>query len=317
VVVGPAPARSFEVFSGAFWGLDRKLVLPDIPPGGVDVFGCTRAFRDQLLAIEERNTSLVGLLFWLGFRRLEVPYERRERRHGSSAWSFRKRIRYLLDATFAFSDLPIRLVSLIGLAGIAASLVLGAIVLWAKLQGDIPIPGYAATVSRDVLRRSQLAGPRARGGIRLAGLREHEGPAQLRGGRGAGVPRRKAWTGERMNEVTAGFFQHPSAIVESTRIGEGTRIGAFTHVLPGARVGRDCNLCDHVGVENDVLVGDRVTVKSGVQLWDGIELEDDVFVGPNATFASDRPSASARTRVMANPRANALWGSVRSGGWWA
>lgn len=102
-----------------------------------------------------------------------------------------------------------------------------------------------------------------------------------------------------MNEVTAGFFPHPSAIVESTRIGEGTRIGAFTHVLPGARVGRDCNLCDHVLVENDVLVGDRVTVKSGVQLWDGIELEDDVFVGPNATFASDRPSASARTRVMA------------------
>lgn len=102
-----------------------------------------------------------------------------------------------------------------------------------------------------------------------------------------------------MNEVTAGSFQHPSAIVESTRIGEGTRIGAFTHVLPGARVGRDCNLCDHVFLENDVLVGDRVTVKSGVQLWDGIELEDDVFVGPNATFAKDRPSASARTRVMA------------------
>lgn len=150
VVVGTRAGRSdpflSRVFSGAFWGLYRRLVLPDIPPGGVDVFGCTRAFRDQLLAIEERNTSLVGLLFWLGFRRLEVPYERRERRHGSSAWSFRKRIRYLLDATFAFSDLPIRLVSLIGLAGIAASLVLGAIVLWAKLQGDIPIPGYAATV---------------------------------------------------------------------------------------------------------------------------------------------------------------------------
>ncbi|MBL8111850.1 MAG: WxcM-like domain-containing protein [Acidobacteria bacterium] len=109
-----------------------------------------------------------------------------------------------------------------------------------------------------------------------------------------------------MNEVTAGFFQHTTAIVESNRIGEGTRIWAFTHVLPGARVGRDCNLCDHVFVENDVLVGDRVTVKSGVQLWDGIELEDDVFVGPNATFSNDRfprsgvrPSGFAKTRVMA------------------
>jgi UDP-2-acetamido-3-amino-2,3-dideoxy-glucuronate N-acetyltransferase len=101
------------------------------------------------------------------------------------------------------------------------------------------------------------------------------------------------------------FFQHPTAIVESTRIGTGTRIWAFAHVLPGAVIGQDCNICDHVFIENDVVVGDRVTVKCGVQLWDGITLEDDVFVGPNATFTNDpfprskrRPTAFARTMIQ-------------------
>jgi acetyltransferase-like isoleucine patch superfamily enzyme/dTDP-4-dehydrorhamnose 3,5-epimerase-like enzyme len=84
-----------------------------------------------------------------------------------------------------------------------------------------------------------------------------------------------------------GVFHHPRALVESTTIGRGTRIWAFAHVLPGAVLGEDCNVCDHVFIENDVVVGDRVTVKCGVQLWDGVRLEDDVFVGPNATFTND------------------------------
>jgi UDP-2-acetamido-3-amino-2,3-dideoxy-glucuronate N-acetyltransferase len=87
--------------------------------------------------------------------------------------------------------------------------------------------------------------------------------------------------------MTEAFFQHDSAIVETNSVGEGTRIWAFAHVLPGAVIGRDCNLCDHTFIENDVIVGDRVTIKSGVQLWDGVRLENDVFVGPNATFTND------------------------------
>lgn len=83
-------------------------------------------------------------------------------------------------------------------------------------------------------------------------------------------------------------FVHPQGICESASVGHGTRIWAFAHVLPGATIGEDCNICDHVFVENDVVIGDRVTVKSGVQLWDGLRLEDDVFVGPNATFTNDR-----------------------------
>ena len=86
------------------------------------------------------------------------------------------------------------------------------------------------------------------------------------------------------------------AIVDSKAVGAGTRVWEFTHVLRGARIGRDCNLNSHVFVENDVVVGDRVTVKCGVYLWDGIRLEDDVFVGPNVTFTNDRRPRS-RVRV--------------------
>ncbi len=102
------------------------------------------------------------------------------------------------------------------------------------------------------------------------------------------------------------YYKHPSALVESSSIGVGTRVWAFAHVLPGAVIGADCNICDGVFVENDVRLGDRVTVKCGVQLWDGITLEDDVFVGPNATFTNDRfprskahPEEFARTLVRA------------------
>jgi acetyltransferase-like isoleucine patch superfamily enzyme/dTDP-4-dehydrorhamnose 3,5-epimerase-like enzyme len=90
------------------------------------------------------------------------------------------------------------------------------------------------------------------------------------------------------------FFQHSTAIVETGCVGEGTRIWAFAHVLPGAKIGRDCNICDHTFIENDVVVGDRVTIKCGVQLWDGLRVEDDVFIGPNATFTNDAFPRSKR-----------------------
>jgi acetyltransferase-like isoleucine patch superfamily enzyme len=83
------------------------------------------------------------------------------------------------------------------------------------------------------------------------------------------------------------YFAHSHALVESLEIGADTRIWAFAHVLPGARIGADCNICDHVYIENDVVIGNRVTIKCGVQIWDGVRLEDDVMVGPNATFTND------------------------------
>lgn len=83
-------------------------------------------------------------------------------------------------------------------------------------------------------------------------------------------------------------FQHPQALVESKKIGKDTRIWAFAHVLPGAEIGEDCNICDHTFVENDVVIGNRVTIKCGVYIWDGIRIEDDVFIGPNVVFTNDR-----------------------------
>lgn len=97
-------------------------------------------------------------------------------------------------------------------------------------------------------------------------------------------------------------FIHPSAIVEpGAQIGEGTRVWAFAHILPGARIGRDCNICDGVFVENDVVIGDRVTIKCGVQVWDGVRMEDDVFVGPNATFTNDLFPRSKQAPEMVLP----------------
>ncbi len=90
-------------------------------------------------------------------------------------------------------------------------------------------------------------------------------------------------------------FVHPQAMCESSKVGARTRVWAFAHILPGAKIGADCNICDHTFIENDVVVGDRVTVKCGVQLWDGVRIEDDVFIGPNATFSND-PFPRSRKR---------------------
>jgi UDP-2-acetamido-3-amino-2,3-dideoxy-glucuronate N-acetyltransferase len=83
------------------------------------------------------------------------------------------------------------------------------------------------------------------------------------------------------------IFVHDQGLCESEQVGEGTRIWAFAHVLPGARIGKECNICDHVFIENDVIIGDGVTIKCGVQIWDGVRLGNYVFVGPNATFTND------------------------------
>lgn len=100
------------------------------------------------------------------------------------------------------------------------------------------------------------------------------------------------------------FFAHPAAIVESAKVGKRTRIWAFAHILPKAVIGEDCNICDHVFIENDVVIGDRVTIKCGVQIWDGLRIEDNVFIGPNATFTNDKfprskqyPEEFARTTI--------------------
>jgi acetyltransferase-like isoleucine patch superfamily enzyme len=91
-----------------------------------------------------------------------------------------------------------------------------------------------------------------------------------------------------VRDEAAAAMLHATADVATTEIGANTRVWQFVVILAGARIGADCNICSHCLIENDVVVGDRVTVKSGVQLWDGVRLEDDVFVGPNVSFTNDR-----------------------------
>jgi glycosyltransferase involved in cell wall biosynthesis len=129
-----------------FWWFYRHFVQREIPAGGVDVFGCNRAFRDHLLKLEESNSSLVGQIVWLGFRRKFVTYERAARRRGKSAWTFGRKLTYLMDSVFAFTDWPIRALIFVGMLGLALSFIVGSVVLVARFAGAIPIPGYAATV---------------------------------------------------------------------------------------------------------------------------------------------------------------------------
>jgi UDP-2-acetamido-3-amino-2,3-dideoxy-glucuronate N-acetyltransferase len=83
------------------------------------------------------------------------------------------------------------------------------------------------------------------------------------------------------------YFSHPQALVESEDIGPGTRIWAFAHVLPGVRIGADCNICDHAFIETGVVLGNNVTVKNGVAIWQGVHIEDNVFLGPNCVLTND------------------------------
>ena len=84
------------------------------------------------------------------------------------------------------------------------------------------------------------------------------------------------------------YKAHPQALVEpGATVGARTRVWAFAHILPGASIGEDCNICDHVFIEGNVSVGDRSTIKCGVQLWSGVQVGSDVFIGPNATFTND------------------------------
>lgn len=155
VLIGTRDSRqdpwSTRAASSLFWGAYRRLINRSIPPGGVDVFACNREFRDQLIALGESNSSLIGLLFWLGFRRGTIRYERQLRRHGKSAWTLRRKLKYMTDSVFSFSDLPIRILLLLGLFGTGVAVLLGLAVLLARLTLGPVVPGYAATMTTVLL----------------------------------------------------------------------------------------------------------------------------------------------------------------------
>lgn len=150
VVFGIREARQdpmlSKISSKIFWAVYRYWVMPEIPRGGVDVFAVTSHFRDRLVQLKESNSSLLAQLFWLGGRRSFVGYQRKQRVHGKSAWTLRKKVRYLSDSIFSFTDLPVRLLIGLGSLSFIIASILSLITLFAKLSGLVPVPGYAGTM---------------------------------------------------------------------------------------------------------------------------------------------------------------------------
>jgi len=135
-----------EITSTLFWSLYRRFVIPEMPAGGVDVFGCTRQVRDRLLSLHESHTNLIALLLWLGYRQVFVPYQRLERLEGTSSWTIARKLRYSVDSIFNFTDLPIRFLLGAGVLGTSASLLVAAVVLISRLLGLIEVPGYTPII---------------------------------------------------------------------------------------------------------------------------------------------------------------------------
>jgi glycosyltransferase involved in cell wall biosynthesis len=139
---GRADPWGTRVTAAVFWWLYRRFVQSSMPPGGVDVFACTAPVRNSILDMREANSSLVGLLLWVGFRRSAVGYERRPREHGSSAWTLSKKLRYMTDSIFSFTDLPIRLLLFLGFFGCLAVVGISIAVLISWAFGVVEVPGY-------------------------------------------------------------------------------------------------------------------------------------------------------------------------------
>jgi glycosyltransferase involved in cell wall biosynthesis len=150
IVVGERESRSdpwlSRVAATAFWSLYRRFVQPGIPSGGIDSFGCTRQVRDVLVSLPEANSTLVGLLFWIGFRRETITYKRVARPTGKSGWSFTRKLRYAFDSAFAFSDLPITMMIVAGALGIGGAILLSIAVTVAWATGAIPVQGYTPLI---------------------------------------------------------------------------------------------------------------------------------------------------------------------------
>lgn len=134
-----------RICSKLFWFFYRKCIQKAIPPGGVDMFACNQLFRQHLLSLRESHSSLIGLLFWMGFSQKFITYARLPRKQGKSAWTFSKKFKYFSDSLFSFSDLPIKLLFLTGMLSFVFCALFGLFLIFAKLFFNlIHVPGYTS-----------------------------------------------------------------------------------------------------------------------------------------------------------------------------
>lgn len=148
VVVATRSARNdpfmSKLFSTVFWKIYKKFVVKNVPAGGVDLFGCCQQVRNELLLLKEANSSLVAQLFWLGHDFTTINYTRQKREHGKSGWSFSKKMKYMMDSVFSFTDLPIKFISFAGAAAMFVAFIYGVVIIASRLLGYIPPTGFSA-----------------------------------------------------------------------------------------------------------------------------------------------------------------------------
>lgn len=145
-----------RVFSSVYWFLYKKFINKEIPKNGVDVFACRKNVIDVINKFNETNTSLIGMLFWIGFNRDFQEYERLDRPHGKSSWTLSKKLKYMSNSVFAFSDLPIRIIRTLGILGSFISIALGSFLLVVSFTGGIEVPGYVPTMLAILLGNSAI-----------------------------------------------------------------------------------------------------------------------------------------------------------------
>jgi len=133
-----------RLFSSMAYSLLRRMALPTMPKGGFDFVLIDRQVKGVLIRTGERNTSLMGLIVWAGFRQSQIPYTRRERAGGKSRWNFGKKLKYLIDSLLAFSYVPIRLMSAVGIIIGSAGFLYALVLIVMRLFQTFDVPGWTA-----------------------------------------------------------------------------------------------------------------------------------------------------------------------------
>ena len=225
------PATS-AAMANLYWKFYQRFINSEIPTGGVDIFGCTREIATRIVSFPETHTSLIALLYWLGYRRRYVPYRRQARHSGKSGWTFRRKLRQFFDSIYAFTDLPIILLQVIGFVGTFFSLFIGLMVfarmaLWSHQAtrlhpdhdrhrgldlGAVARPWRRGVICLADIREQQAATARARGDPRV--LRALSAVATL--GETPGQVIRFLLVGGANTVLTGGFFLALSSVVAST-----------------------------------------------------------------------------------------------------
>ncbi len=146
IVVGVRSSRDdgiiSDLFSNLSWGILRLFMCRNLPRNGVDIFGCRRETIDYLNLMVEKNSSLIGKLYWLGFPIDEISYDRQVRISGKSGWTFKKKQRYFFDSLFSFTNLPIALLQITGIFGLIFTSILSSYILYRWQMNEIQVSGY-------------------------------------------------------------------------------------------------------------------------------------------------------------------------------